>query len=159
MKINDASKNMDEHKYLFDCKIENNSVLLANMCNFDFLKIIIELYDNIIDEYILTVHTEVRATLQLLLKPFFEDFGYNQKMIFLDIRQEMDKNVVKYTMIPTKNDIISESIMVLTFDTPHITIEVTTIGNSENPEFLKIIVQEIGKKMLFTLKQFIENLK
>ena len=160
--MNNFKITKSENKYFFDCVIENENIFLENICNFIFLKNIVEMPKNIFSEYSLDIYSDDYAHIYILFKHFFEDFGYTQKYMNLDIKREQTENVINYIVTPVKTNIhIKELIGTFTFITPHkITITLlATFYDVEVPEFIETAIKSFVEKWFFTLKQYIDNLK
>lgn len=160
--MNNFKITKSENKYFFHCVIENENIFLENICNFIFLKNIVEMPKNIFSDYSLDIYSDDYANIYILFKHFFEDFGYTQKYMNLDIKREKTENVIKYIVTPVKTNIhIEELIGTITFITPHkITITLlATFYDVEVPEFIETAIKSFVEKWFFTLKQYIDNLK
>lgn len=131
--------------------------LNLNVCKFDFLKIVLELFKHIFVEYHLEVHDNDHASLYILFKHFFEDFGYSQKRVYLDIKCDRGESVV-YTVTPIQSDLPLTKIVGVFTLTDVLTIEISTTIE-DVPDFIENVIKLFIEKMLFTLKQYIDNLK
>ena len=162
------------HSYLFEYEIINNNILLEKIINLDFIKIIHEINKaDIFDDFYIERHSENEATVFILFKHFFNDFGLSQKYAHLNVTFERhDKKVIYKTT--TNNNLpkrnlkpnmelmpISDLTAVCCFINPHkVSISTTTNFNQnmELPEFVEKLATTIVSKIFLRTKQFIEKI-
>jgi hypothetical protein len=147
----------------FHYVFENNNILLENLIHFYFLKLILE-SSNFIEKYTLDIH-ETHAVVFVLFKHLFEDFGYSQKYIYVDVIREKKDNVIKYIINPLAleekldADFLPVDFFIsFTIITPNkIMVEFSIKWLEEIPfvENMKTVV----KKTFSNLKQYIDKLE
>lgn len=153
-----------DNEYNLKIIIENENIKLENICHFDFLKIMFELYKNILVDYKLDINTPNHCLVYILFKHLFEDFGYSQKCVYLNIQCEKNENVI-YTVTPipfqSNIDIIpfTELTGILSMDNDKLQIEISASLELDLPEYIENIIISFIEKMVFTFKQFIDKIK
>lgn len=163
-----------KNSYSSEFTIENSNILLEKIINFDFIKLIYELNKNdIFEDFHIERHSENEATVFILFKHFFNDFGLSQKYAHLNVTFERyDKKVIYKTTTNNnlpKNNLnpnmelmpISDLNAVCCFINPHkVTIETLTnfYSNFDFPEFMEKMSTTIISKIFLRSKQFIEKI-
>jgi hypothetical protein len=165
-----------KNSYSSEFTIENSNILLEKIINFDFIKLIYELNKNdIFEDFHIERHSENEATVFILFKHFFNDFGFCQKYAYLDVDLEKRDNIIIFKTKPnnnpltksikTKSDVeimpIADIITVCNFINPHkVTIETLTnfYSNFDFPEFMEKMSTTIISKIFLRSKQFIEKI-
>jgi hypothetical protein len=166
---------INNQNYLFEFEIENNQILLEKIINLDFLNIINELNkQDIFEDFYLEKHSENCATVYILFKHLFKDFGLPQKYAHLDIIfEKIDKqifykittnnNLPKRNLRPIEAELIPISNVntACEFINPH-KVSVKTVSsfnkNMELPEFIERLATTIISKIFLRIKQFIEKI-
>jgi len=167
---------INKNSYEFEYEIENKNILLEKIINLDFIKIIHEINKaDIFEDFYIERHSEGSATVFILFKHFFNDFGLTQKYAHLDIIFEQhDKKIIFKTT--TNNNLpksnlkttaaaellpISDVTTVCNFINPH-KVSIKTItnfyGNREFPDFVERLATTIIGKIFLRTKQFIEKI-
>jgi len=165
---------LNKNSYLFEYEIENNNILIRNIINLDFISIIHEINkQDIFEDFYLEKQSESDATLFILFKHFFSDFGVPQKYAHLDITLERADNQFIFR-ITTNNNLpksnlkkaavllpISDVTTACNFINPHRAIINTTTTFNKNmdlPEFVEKLATTIVSKIFLRTKQFIEKI-
>jgi hypothetical protein len=165
---------LNKHSYLFEYEIENKSILLGKIINLDFINIIHQINkEDIFEDFYLEKHSDNDATVFILFKHFFSDFGVPQKYAHLDVTLERTDNQIIYR-ITTNNNLpksnlktaavllpISDVTTVCNFINPHSASIKTMINFSKSmelPEFVEKLATTIISKIFLRTKQFIEKI-
>lgn len=163
------------NNYLFQYEISNERILLEKFFNLEFIKLMYEINKrDIFDGFNLDIHDETNATVYILFKHFFGDFGFAQKFAHLDVTIEKTENRILFasktnytnppnvTLIPTTEVLpITNATAVCNFVNPHKVSIVTTINfnyNIDFPEFVEKLATTIISKVFLRTKQFIEKM-
>ena len=177
------------NSYQFQYEISNERILLEKIFNLEFIKLVYEINkQDIFDDFNLDIgasriesatlakdsHDETHATVYILFKHFFGDFGFAQKFAHLDITIEKTEKQILFTsetnytnppnitLIPTTELLpISNATAVCNFVNPHKVSIVTTINfnyNIDLPEFVEKLATTIISKVFLRTKQFIEKM-
>lgn len=166
---------IDKYNYLFEYEIENKNILLENVINLDFIKLIYEVNkQDIFEDFYLEMKNSNKATVYVLFKHFFDDFGVPQKYAHLDISIEKKKDHTIFTsttnnekpkvvMMNSSAELIpiSNVTAICNFSNPHkCSIKTTTSfhRNIKLPEFIEKLATTIVSKIFLRTKQFIEKL-
>jgi hypothetical protein len=166
---------IDKHNYLFEYEILNKNILLENVINLEFIKLIYELNkDDIFDNFYLEVNNSQSVTVYILFKHFFNDFGLPQKYAHLDISiEKTDKQIIfrittnnavpKVNISNKEAQLIPINSVTATCEliTPHkASIKTTTsFCKSMNlPEFIEKLATTVISKIFLRTKQFIEKI-
>jgi hypothetical protein len=166
---------IDKYNYLFEYEITSKNILLENVINLEFIKLIYELNKHdIFDDFYLEMNNTESATVYILFKHFFNDFGVPQKYAHLDISiEKTDKQITFRTTTnnsqPKVNILNKEAKLIPIHNvtticeliTPHKTsIKTTTsFNNSMNlPEFIEKMATTVISKIFLRTKQFIEKI-
>jgi len=166
---------LNKNSYLFEYEIENNNILLRNIINLDFIRIIHQINkQDIFEDFYLEKHSDNSSTVFILFKHFFSDFGVSQKYAHIDITLECSDNQFIFRTT-TNNNLpksnlkkaaaellqISHVTTVCDFITPHkVSIKTTTTFNKNMglPEFVEKLATTIIGKIFLRCKQFIEKI-
>lgn len=166
---------LDKHNYLFEYEIENKNILLEKIINLEFIKLIYELNKHdIFDDFYLEMNDPKSATIYILFKQFFNDFGIPQKYAHIDIYIEKTEKQIIFTTT-TNNDQPKVNIKnkdaqlipirsvttVCDFINPHkVSIKTATSfsTNMKFPEFIEKLATTVISKIFLRAKQFIEKI-
>jgi len=165
---------LNKHSYLFEYEIENKNIFLGKIINLDFINIIHQINkEDIFEDFYLEKHSDNDATVFILFKHFFNDFGVPQKYAHIDVTFERTDNEIIYR-ITTNNNLpksnlktAAELLPILYVTTvcslinPHkASIKTTTTFNKnmELPEFVEKLATTIVGKIFLRTKQFIEKI-
>jgi hypothetical protein len=166
---------LDKHNYLFEYEIKNNKILLEKVINLEFIKLIYELNKHdIFDDFYLEMNTPESATIYILFKHFFDDFGVPQKYAHIDISIEKTEKQIIFTTKTNKTQPkvnitnkeaqlipIHSVTTVCDFINPHrVSIKTTTSFSTSMklPEFIEKLATTVISKIFLRAKQFIEKI-
>jgi hypothetical protein len=166
---------INKYNYLFEYEIENKNILLEKVINLEFIKLIYELNKHdIFDDFYLEMNSTESATIYILFKQFFNDFGVPQKYAHIDINIEKTEKKILFTTKtnntkPKVNITNKEAQLipihsvttVCNFINPHrVSIKTTTsFSTSMNlPEFIEKLATTVISKIFLRAKQFIEKI-
>jgi hypothetical protein len=159
-----------------DHLIENNNLVLKQLINLDFVKIMNNLNQDIYDVLEYNIINENEANIVLLMKHFFSDLGLKQKYLNLSINKTEEigvngnkiafhistRSLERPHIIPPEIELVNIKTMVLTFDIiNNHRVFLNCIIHIDNKMFEKTFVEKlIGNiicKVFMRTKQFIEN--
>jgi hypothetical protein len=166
---------INKYNYLFEYEIENKNILLEKVINLEFIKLIYELNKHdIFDDFYLEMNSTESATIYILFKQFFNDFGVPQKYAHIDISIEKTEKKILFT---TKTNNTKPKVNITNKEAQLIPIHsVTTVCNFINPnrvsiktttsfstsmnlpEFIEKLATTVISKIFLRAKQFIEKI-
>jgi hypothetical protein len=153
---------MDTQHFTF--VFENDSIFLEPLIDFQFLKLIVE-SSNIIERFQIEIKTNTSANIFVLFKHFFEDFGYNQKYVNINVVRDKTDNIIIYKITPLELELLdADTIPVdffisFTIITPHkIMVNLSLQFSEKLPGFIENMIKNIIKKTFSKIKQYIEKL-
>jgi len=166
---------LDKHTYLFEYDITNNKILLEKVINLEFFKLIYELNkDDIFDDFYLEMNDSKSATVYILFKHFFDDFGVPQKYAHIDICiEKTEKQIIfKTTTNNTQPKVnisnkqaelipIDNVTTICDFINPHkasIKTKTSFHKSMHLPEFIEKMATTVISKIFLRTKQFIEKI-
>jgi hypothetical protein len=166
---------INKYNYLFEYEIENKNILLEKVINLEFIKLIYELNKHdIFDDFYLEMNSTESATIYILFKQFFNDFGVPQKYAHIDISIEKTEKQIIFTTktnnTKPKVNITNKEAQLIPihsvtticdFINPHkVSIKTTTsFSTSMNlPEFIEKLATTVISKIFLRAKQFIEKI-
>jgi hypothetical protein len=142
------TSNIIEVKY----SVTNNALYLADILNFDFVKLMYDLNQDLFCKVNLEKKNEENAIITILVKHFFEDLGVLQKYSHMHITKLTTENSIQFISIPLTN-VRPDNIPL---DAEFVPIKsINCICMIENPNKLNIEVQ-INRKSQ-TLPVFLEK--
>jgi hypothetical protein len=168
MKFARTSKN--HYQMIFS--IQNKTIHLPSIINFDLVKFIYDLNPDIYEKVHLEKINSKEAVVTLLMKHFFQDIGLPQRYSHIHIErfetsetihfQSQTIHADKPEWIPKETQLVSMKSMNLLCDiiTPHkVNISTFVVFNENHvvPPFMEKFVGMILHKIFNRLKQFIEN--
>jgi hypothetical protein len=165
---------INKNSFFFEYDIENKNVLLEKIITLDFITIIHEINKaDIFEDFYLEKHSDKSATVFILFKHFFDDFGIPQKYAHLDVKLENTTNQIIFRTttnnnLPNRN--LKPSVKLLQIS--HVTttcnfinpckVSIKTTANFHNtvdfPEFVEKMATTIIGKIFLRSKQFIEKI-
>lgn len=165
---------INKNSYELEYEIENNTILLGKIINLDFINIIHQINkEDIFEDFYLEKHSDSSATVFMLFKHFFSDFGLPQKYTHIDVKLEQTDNQIIYR-ITTNNNLpksnlktdakllpISDLTTVCNLINPHramIKTKTNFYGNLGLPDFVEQLATTIISKIFLRTKLFIEKI-
>lgn len=166
---------IDKYNYLFEYEIANNRILLEKVINLEFIKLIYEVnkYD-IFDDFYLEMNSSESATVYILFKHFFDDFGVPQKYTHIDISiEKTEKQIIfktvtnntepKVTIKNKEAELIPINSVTATCDfvNPHRALIKTATSfhtSMHLPDFIEKMATTVISKIFLRTKQFIEKI-
>jgi hypothetical protein len=166
---------IDKYNYLFEYEITNSNILLKNVINLEFFKLIYELNKHdIFDDFYLEMNSSESATVYILFKHFFDDFGVPQKYAHINISiEKTEKQIIFKTTtnnsIPKVNIANKEAQLIPIHSVtticdlinPHRALIKTTTSfhtSMHLPEFIEKLATTVISKIFLRTKQFIEKI-
>ena len=165
---------LSDKKYSLDFSMENKNIIMANIIDFNLIKLIYDLNGDIYESVDLQKLSENQATVTLLMKHLFEDLGLPQKYSYLHMKKSVnDKQIIFRSQsiqserpqgIPDDAELMAmkENIGICDIITPHkIHFSFTVLFEDyvKIPQFAEKMVGLILNKIFKRVKQFIENFR
>lgn len=167
-------KKSEESVYNMSFTIKNDCIDLPSIITFEFIKAFLTLNTNIYEKFELLPINPQEATICILFKHFFQDFGLLQKYAYLHIYKNITHEKITFTCVSLHADkpsFIPNNIQLLNIDTikcdcniityNNINFQIKIILNNDVviPNFVEEMIGILLYKIVKRLKQFIENLK
>jgi len=168
MKFARTSKN----NYQTNFSMQNSSIHLPSIINFDLLKLMYELNSDIYEKVHLEKINEKEAVICLLMKHFFQDMGLPQRYYYFHVERTESDQLIRFhsqtihadrpEWIPSDVQLVPMQSMTLLCDiiTPHkVSVFSSVVFHQHHiiPPFMEKFVGIIIHKIFNRLKQFIEN--
>lgn len=167
-------KHSNSHfQFLFS--MQNNSLHLEKIINFDLIKLIYDLNNDIYEKIELNKKNDDQAEIIALMKPLFEDLGMPQRYVYFKINRNVNEDstivfdcIPNYTnikksfipeeaeLLPLKKIVISckpETIHKFNFEVDIIFIKTFFI-----PPYAEKITTLVINKIFIRIKEFIEKI-
>lgn len=170
-------KKQGEGQFEINFYMENRNVVLQNVINFDFFKLIHDLNKDICENVELLKLNENSAIITILVKNFFEDLGISQKFACFQVNKEVNSsnNQITFTFKTCANykptwldnkdielayiDQIHLSCMPLSPHHVQFYCFIQFPNNKDIPAYVQKMSVMIVQKIINRLKQFIESVK
>ena len=164
---------LEKNKYNLSYSIENKTINLEPLINFELIKLIYELNPDIYEKVVLNKFDESEANITLLMKHFFNDLGIPQKYSHMSLKKKITEQGINFvgasifsekpTYIPSDVELLP--IKNLNIDcnvvSPH-KVNFNCVIIFHNiliiPSFIEKIMGIIINKVFNRLKKFIENI-
>lgn len=163
-----------KNNYSLTFQMENNNIILAKIIDFNLVKLIYDLNNDIYEKVNLQILNENEATINLLMKHLFEELGLPQRFSYLHMKKFVTENNIKFISqtikserpegMPDSAELMPIQNMTCSCDiiTPH-KIKFTCIMLFEPtmnvPPVAEKLVGLILYKIFNRVKQFIENVR
>jgi hypothetical protein len=162
-----------DKKYTLDFSMENKNILLANVVNFDLIKLIYELNGDIYESVNIEKINDDEATVVLVMKHLFEDLGLPQRYSYLHMTKIVNNNEIIFRSqsiyserpknIPKDSELMAmkENIGTCKIISPHkisFSFAVVFEDYIKIPQFAEKMIGIILNKIFKRVKQFIENI-
>jgi len=164
----------EKNNYSLVFQMENNHMILSKIVDFNLVKLIYDLNNDIYEKVNLKIINENEATINLLMKNLFEDLGLLQRFSYVHIKRTTHENSILFESqtikserpegMPVDAELMPIKTMKCNCDiiTPH-RIRSTFNVLFENyivvPPVVEKLVGIILYKMFNRVKQFIENVR
>jgi hypothetical protein len=164
-----------DNTFNFSCTIENNNIYLDKIINFELIKIIFDINDDIYEKVVMNKIDENNVEFIFVMKHFFAEIGLPQRYYHFIMNKKIDNNTNKiiFTSNPINNikpDFISKYIEFLPIHKMDFECDFTTSQRNKMlfnafivfdkklniPEYVEKIVGLIVNKIFIRVKQFIE---
>ena len=161
-----------DRQYSLSFCMENKCIDLAKIVDFPLVKLIYELNADIYDKVRLDIHSEREATLNLLMKPLFEDLGMPQRFSYVNLVKTVGENNIIFVAetikherppdMPAEAELMPMDQMMCICDivSPHairFTFHIRFAPTMIIPPMVEKMVGLILYKIFNKVKQFIEN--
>jgi hypothetical protein len=163
-----------KNSYVLNYELNNNNIDITKLLNFNLVVILQEVNKDIIIDYNIEIINENEANIYLLLKRIFEDLGFNQKYVHLNVKINKKEN--NTTFVSSLNEVIPSKVrekewsllplnsVIIECDTTNkhsvrMKSSVSFDAMFEIPSFVEKFSAIIIGKVFLRIKQFIENYK
>ena len=165
---------VQEKHYKLAFSMENHNIILANIIDFNLIKLIYDLNVDIYEKVVLDKINDEEAVATLLIKHFFEDLGLPQRFSFLHIKKFVEENRIIFVSqsiksykpegMPEEAELmaINDLTSVCDIITPHkinFSVNIIFDPTMNIPPFAEKMVGLILFKIFKRVKQFIENVR
>ena len=165
---------LSDKKYSLDFSMENKNIIMANIIDFNLIKLIYDLNGDIYESVDFNKISENEVIVTLLMKHLFEDLGLPQKYSYLHMKKIVNNKQIIFRSqsiqserpqgIPDDAELMAmkENIGICNIITPHkIHFSFTVLFEDyvKIPQFAEKMVGLILNKIFKRVKQFIENVR
>ena len=164
----------EKNNYSLSFSIQNNSIVLSKIIDFNLIKLIYDLNNDVYEKYDMNIINENEATANLLMKHLFKDLGLPQHFCYVHINKIVEGNHIKFMAqtikqeilegMPTNAELMPIKNMVCNcrIITPHQMEFICNIQFENSiliPEVIEKLAGLILRKIFNRVKQFIENIR
>jgi hypothetical protein len=165
---------LEKNKYNLLYSIENQSINLEPLINFELIKLIYELNPDIYEKVVLNKINEEEGQITILMKHFFNDLGFPQKFSHMGLKKYVSQNRINFvgaSIFSEKPEYIPNEVELLpienlniecTMSSPHkVNLNCLIVFHSSLiiPGFIEKVIGIIVNKIFNRVKKFIENIK
>ena len=93
-----------KNNYILSFDIQNNHIILPKIIDFNLIKLIYDLNNDIYEKVNLKIINENEATINLLMKNLFEELGLPQKFSYLHMKKIVEENNIKFISQSIKSE-------------------------------------------------------
>ena len=172
-------KKIETGSYKINLSFENKNIVLANIVDFNFIKLLYDLNKDIYEKIELNKINDNEAVLLAINNHFFQDLGISQKFLYvkitktiyrednkiifslksLNVDESFNLNIQKHAeQLPIEDFIIRCDIIDQHKVTCNINFKIDT-QLIELPDIIETVLCKIYVKIFKRLKQFIENVQ
>jgi len=163
-----------KNQYRLAFNMQNNHILLANVIDFNIIKLIFDLNKDVYEKITVVPISDTEVTATLLMKHLFEDMGLAQRFSHIHIKKHVEERKITFMSksikgarpdgIPSDAEpvAIRELTCVCDIVTPHAVtfgIDINFESSMTIPSYIEKIVGVILFKLFSRVKQFIENVR
>jgi hypothetical protein len=163
-----------QNQYRLTFNIQNNNIILAQIIDFNLIKLIFDLNPDIYERVNVTPVSETDVVATLLMKHLFEDLGLSQRFSHIRVTKAVGERSIIFNAQSIKGvrpegmpvDAEPVAIQELTCTCNMVTqraiafeVDVVFDRTTTIPQFVEKIVGTILFKIFSRVKQFIENVK
>jgi hypothetical protein len=163
-----------KNNYSLSFQMENNNIILSKVIDFNLVKLIYDLNNDIYEKVNIEVINENEAIANLLMKHLFEELGLPQRYSYLHMKKMVGENNIKFVSqtikshrpegMPVDAELMPIQSMICDCDiiTPHkikFTCSVLFEPIMNVPPVAEKLVGLILYKIFKRVKQFIENFR
>jgi hypothetical protein len=167
---------LNQGTYSNTLSFQNDNYSIDKLINLDLLKLLFDINEQYYEFVNLEKINENEAKIIIVIKNLFQDMGVTQKYLNLNVNITRQENIIIFnvTTIYEEPEYISQDIELIDIDTLVIiceiisshTINIKSILNFDYvnetreyiPLFLEKILASIAVKILYNVKQFIDNI-
>ena len=163
---------INKNKFNLTFDINNNTIIIPPIINFDLIQMINTLNPNIFESLDTYKHSEIEITMNSLLKDIFSDLGLPQYYLALRIIKDLSNtNIISFKCIAFDNKLhyyaddvekipivsIYINFYIINNHNVKIDCDVDLTERHNIPQFSEKIIGNIIYNIFYRLKQFIEN--
>ena len=164
----------EKNNYSLTFEMENNHIILAKIIDFNLVKLMYDLNNDIYEKVNLKIINENEATINLLMKHLFEDLGLVQIFSYVHIKKISQENNILFDAqtiksqrpegMPEDAELVPIRKMncncnIITQHKIKFTFNVLFENHILIPQIVEKLVGLILYKMFNRVKQFIENIR
>lgn len=161
-----------KNQYKLDFSIENERINIANVIDFNMIKLIYDLNPDVYEYVNLNRVSENEAIITLLMKHFFEDLGFPQRFSYVNMKRYVEANKIVFHSksirdhrppnMPADSELMNMRDLICNCDivTTHkanFSVNVIFDPSTHVPPFSEKMIGMILFKIFKRVKQFIEN--
>jgi hypothetical protein len=161
-----------KNQYRLDFSIENNRIIIANIIDFNLIKLIYDLNPDVYEYVDVKNVSENEAIITLLMKHFFEDLGLPQRFSYINMKRIIEPNKIIFhsksirdhrpQCMPPESELMNMKDLICNCNivTKHkadFLVNVIFHENMNIPPFAEKMIGMILFKIFKRVKQFIEN--
>ena len=161
-----------KNQYKLDFSIENERINIANIIDFNLIKLIYDLNPDVYEYVNLNRVSENEAIITLLMKHFFEDLGLPQRFSYVNMNRHVESNKIIFHSksirdhrppnMPPNSELMNMRDLICNCDivTVHkanFSVNVIFDHSMNIPPFAEKMIGMILFKIFKRVKQFIEN--
>ena len=161
-----------KNQYKLDFSIQNERIIIANIIDFNLIKLIYDLNPDVYEYVNIEKINENEAIATLLMKHFFEDLGLPQRFSYMNMKRIIEPNCITFHSksirdirppnMPPDSELMNMKDLICKCigETQHKVNFVVNVIFHENmtvPPFAEKMIGMILFKIFKRVKQFIEN--
>jgi len=161
-----------KNQYRLDFSIKNERIIIANILDFNLIKLIYDLNPDVYEYVNINQQNENEAIITLLMKHFFEDLGLPQRYSYMNMKRIVETNKIifrsqsirdiKPKNMPQDSELMNMKDLICNCvsETQHkvnFLVNVIFHENTIVPPFAEKMIGMILFKIFKRVKQFIEN--
>ena len=164
------------NEFFFSCSIENDTIYLDKIINFELVKLIFDINSDIYEKVVMNKINENKAEFVLIMKHFFIDIGMPQRYYHFNMTKynKINENKIVFiseTIYDKKPSFVNKDIEFLPINKMVCECDFTSLQRNKMiftasilfdnklniPEYIEKVVGFIVNKIFIRVKQFIEN--
>lgn len=164
----------EKNNYSLSFGMENNNIILSKIIDFNLVKLIYDLNNDIYEKVNLKIINDNEATINLLMRHLFEDLGLPQRFSYIHIKKTSKENNITFESqtikserpegMPVDAELMAIKTMIcncniITSHKVRFAINVLFENHMLVPAVVEKLIGVILYKIFNRVKQFIENVR